>query len=452
MLSRAALLLVLAATCSRAQLSIREAVRIASEQHPDVQQAMEKAAAELAGIRLARTDYLPRVDFLGQVNRATHNNEFGLLEPQPLPVISSISGPVLGTNNNSSVWGSAVGALVSWEPFDFGLRKAKVGVAMATATRAHAAIAVTRLQIGAAAADTFLTIQAAREAADAARAGVERSRVLSTVIGALAQNQLRPGAEASRARAELAAQQTRSIQADQDVAIAKSASEAILGRPLAGELTAPFAARLPAESVEAGTAMTHPSLIVRSAAEEEVKAREMELGREYYPKFSFEGTRYARGTGVLANGQELGGAHGLGPNTQNWAVGMTVTFSLFDFAAIHAKQEIETHDERAAQAVYRETVQELNGEIAKAGFVLQGAQSVAANTPVQLQAAEDTERQATARYQAGLGTIADVADAERLLTQSQIDDRLARLAVWRAVLHVAVAQGDLAPFLDEVSR
>ena len=452
MLRLAAVLAFAGTTCSFAQMSIREAVQIASEQHPVVQQAMEKAAAALAGIRLARTAYLPRTDFLGQVNRATHNNEFGLLEPQPLPVVSSITGPVLGTNNNSSVWGSAVGALVSWEPFDFGLRRSKVAVATAGAARANAEIAATKLQLAAAAADTFLTIQAARETAQAARAGVERSRVLSTVIGALAENQLRPGAEASRARAELAAQQTQSIQADQNIAVARAALEAILGRPLSGDLAAPFAARLPAEAPEAAIPAAHPSLILRSSAEEEVKARERELGREYFPKFDLEGTSFARGTGVLATGHELGGANGLGPNTQNWAVGMTVTFSLFDFAAIHAKQEIELHNERAAQAAYRETLQDLHGEIAKARLTLQGARGVAANTPVQLEAAQDTERQATARYQAGLGTIADVAEAERLLTQSQIEDRLARLNVWRAFLHLAVAQGDLAPFLKETER
>ena len=452
MLRLAAALALVATPLAFAQLTIREAVQIASEQHPGVKQAMEKAAASLAAIRLARTAYLPRTDFLAQLNRATHNNEFGLLEPQPSSVISSITGPVLGTNNNDSVWGSAVGALVSWEPFDFGLRRSKVNIAAAGAARANAEVGVTKLQLAAAAADTFLTIQAAREAAEAARAGVERSRVLNTVIGALAKNELRPGAEASRATAELAAQQTRSILADQDVAVAKAALEAILGRPLASELDASFATRLPAETTGLERPATHPSLLLRTAEMEEVKAREQELDKEYFPKFTLEGTSFARGTGVLANGHDLGGANGLGPNTQNWAVGMSVTFPLFDFAAIHAKQEMEVHNERAAQAGYRQTMQDLNGEVAKARVMLKGARDVAANTPLQLEAAELTERQASARYKAGLGTIADVADAERLLTQSQIDDRLARLGVWRALLHVAVAQGDLTPFLDEAGR
>ena len=61
-------------------------------------------------------------------------------------------------------------------------------------------------------------------------------------------------------------------------------------------------------------------------------------------------------------------------------------------------------------------------------------------------------QQANARYQAGLGTIVEVADAQRLLTQAQIDDALARLGVWRALLGVAAADGDIQPFLAEASQ
>jgi len=46
----------------------------------------------------------------------------------------------------------------------------------------------------------------------------------------------------------------------------------------------------------------------------------------------------------------------------------------------------------------------------------------------------------------------EVAEAQRILTQAEIDDALARLSVWRALLAVAVAEGDLAPYLEEVKR
>ena len=76
---------------------------------------------------------------------------------------------------------------------------------------------------------------------------------------------------------------------------------------------------------------------------------------------------------------------------------------------------------------------------------------MADNTPAVVNAAGDAERQATARYRAGLSTMVDVADAQRLLTQAEIDDALARLAVWRARLNLAAAGGSVEPFLKEVA-
>src|SRR5260370_3717221 len=128
-----------------------QAVQQSVEKSPAVRGSLEQVSAAAAGINLARTAYLPRADFLGQANRATHNNVFGLLFPQS--VIPSMTGPVLGTNSLTSVWGSAVGGLVSWEPVDFGSRKANVETAKATRERAAAEGNVTKLQVATAAAD-----------------------------------------------------------------------------------------------------------------------------------------------------------------------------------------------------------------------------------------------------------------------------------------------------------
>jgi hypothetical protein len=46
----------------------------------------------------------------------------------------------------------------------------------------------------------------------------------------------------------------------------------------------------------------------------------------------------------------------------------------------------------------------------------------------------------------------EVAEAQRLLLQAEIEDNLARLTVWRATLGQALAQGDLQPFLDLVRK
>ena len=429
-------------------LTVGQAVQQALDKYPAVRSSLEQVSAASAGINLARTAYLPRADFLGQANRATHNNVFGLVLPQS--VLPTISGPAQGTNSLSSVWGSAVGTLVSWEPFDFGFRQAAVDTAKATRDRASSEVNVTKLQVSTAAADAFLTIAAAQQTVVAARAGVERARVLDEVIGTLATNQLRPGADASRSRAELAVARTQEIQAEQAVDVARAALAQLLGTGVESIAIEPgILLQLPPVSEIPGQAATqHPLAMAGQSAIAEVKAREKEIDRSYYPRFYLEGSTYARGTGIQPDGRVGGAASGLAPNTQNWALGLNITFPAFDWFSLRAKKEIEVHNERSASAKYDQVLQDVNGAIAKAAAVLQGAIRVAQNTPIQLEAARATEQQATARYRTGLGNISEVAEAQRLLTQAEIDDALARLGVWRGLLGIAAAQGDLTPFLN----
>jgi outer membrane protein len=444
--------LVLLAREASAQLTLDQAVEQAMTKYPAVRASLQQVSAAAAGVNLARTSYLPRADFMAQVNRATHNNVFGLMLPPS--IISPISGPVLRTNSLDTVWGSAVGLLVSWEPFDFGLRRANVGVAHSARDVANAQVAVTRLQAGTAAADAYLTIAAAEQTALGAHAGVDRARVLDQVVETLARNELRPGADASRTRAELALAETQSIQAEQSVEVARAALGQVLGVAAASITIEPGPLlKLPREvPVPALEASQHPVAIAQNAAIEEVKAREKALDRSYFPRFNLEGTGYARGTGIDAAGATGGAASGLGPNIQNWAVGMNVTFPAFDLPSIRARKEVEHYHQLAEAARYDEVIQNINGEMEKANASLAGARRVAGNTPIQLEAARATEQQAAARYKAGLGTIVEVAEAERILTQAEIDDALARLSVWRAMLAVAAAEGDLAPYLEEVKR
>src|SRR5260370_21320836 len=107
---------------SSGAVTITEVVQSALRDYPLIHVTQEELNASAANIRLARTAYLPRADGLVQATRATRNNVFGTMLPQS--TLPSMSGPVIGTNNVGSVWGSATGLLVSCQPFDFGLRHA----------------------------------------------------------------------------------------------------------------------------------------------------------------------------------------------------------------------------------------------------------------------------------------------------------------------------------------
>jgi outer membrane protein len=442
-----------AVAISHAQgMTLGQAVEGALRNYPSIRVSQEQINAAAAQIQLARTAYLPRIDVLAQANRATRNNVFGLLLPQS--TIPSMSGPVLGTNNLGTAWGSAIGGLVTWEPFDFGLREANVTAASAARTQQEAALKRTQFEVAVAAADAYVTLIAAQETVRAAQAGVDRAEVLSRTIGALVNTQLRPGADQSRAEAELAAARTQVIQARQAVDVSRAnLSRFVAIAPAQIIVSAPRLLQAPQQPpVPVLDTAANPLSVEQNAVVEQVRSRLKVLERSYFPRFYLQGAAYARGTGAEVNGNNLGGLNGLAPTTQNVALGLTVTFPVMDRASIRAREAEQSANLRAETARYQQIATDLKARWNAAVATLAGARNVAANTPIQVSAARAATEQATARYQSGLGNIDAVAEAQRLLAQAEIDDALARLAVWRGLLGIAVAAGDLQPFLAEANQ
>ena len=208
--------------------TLDQAVQYAVDHYPTVRAALEQINVSTAGVSVAKSAYLPRLDSLWQSNRGTVNNIFGQVLPQS--VIPAMSGPVLPSASGGSVWGSAAGALFSWEPFDFGLRRGRRSPAPRPAVaRARAGEALTRLDVQTAVGAAFLSIVGAQRAVAALQADVDRRDLLSRAVHTLVDNQLRPGAEASRSDAERAAAQTRLIQAQQAVTLAQISLARVLG-------------------------------------------------------------------------------------------------------------------------------------------------------------------------------------------------------------------------------
>ena len=311
-------------------MTVAQAVDAALRNYPSIEVSQEQINAAAAGIQLARTAYLPRLDALAQVDRATRNNVFGLILPQS--VIPSISGPVLGSNTFGTAFGSALGMLVTWEPFDFGQRRESVAAATATRTQSEAALKRTQFEVSAAAADAYVTLVAAQETVRAAQAGVDRAQIVARTVNAQANAQLRPGADASRANAELAAARTLLIQAEQAVDVARVNVSQFVGLPPAQIAVA--ATRLlqlaPERAASSLDTAANPIAVEQSALIDQLKSQLRILGRSYFPHFYAQASTYARGTGAETNGHLLGGLNGLAPTIQNSALGFTVIFPVMD--------------------------------------------------------------------------------------------------------------------------
>ncbi len=437
--------LALSSLAQDAPLSLKDAVQRASERYPSIQISRDQVNEAAAAISLARTAFLPRVDGIAQVNRATANNVFGLLLPNA--AIPPISGPQIDGDQSRSAFGVALGVLVSWEPFDFGRRQAEVDISSAARARAEAAVTRTKLDVAAAAADAYLTALAAEQAVAAAKAGITRYKEFEVIIEALTKAELRPGADLARIQAESILVETQIIRAEQSVAQAKALLEQYVGAPIKNLDAEPFLkSEAPAPAHSKITA-AHPQLLEQQRSIEEIIARLKFIDKGWYPKFSIQGAAFGRGSGARVTGPFGGFGSGLYPDHGNWALGFTATIPLLDYHQLRARKEIELQRQTREQSRRELIERELSGRLGQANAQLDGARRIAAIAPRQVQSLRSVLEQTQARYRAGLGTLLEVSDAQRQLTQSEIDAALARLSVWRAELAVAYTQGDLAPLL-----
>lgn len=433
-------------------LTIGDAIAAAVAAHPGPAEASVRAEAAAEAVDLARAAYLPKLDAMWQVTRATRNNVFGAFFPQN---VIPISGPVLGTDSFESAWGSATSLIFSAEVFDFGRRGAVVREARAGHDAAVAHAEAARLAAGVRAADLFLTVAGATKVVDADNTTVTRLEQLQHAVGALVSADLRPGADRARVDADLAAARSRLYANEQSLEVARIRLAVAMGQagatPVlnAAPLLSASPASLLADAALADVAM-HPAVREGAAQVAAASAARDAAALAYRPTLLLQGALSARGSGALLDGT-LDNSQGLWPDVPNWTAGVSITFPLFDFGATRARVAQRTSLVTAADARQRALADEATGAAREARVMADAARRIAGTVPMRLKAARDAAAQARARYDAGLTGIVDVVEAEGVLAQANSEAALAALALWRARLALAAAAGDLTPFVAEAA-
>jgi len=430
-------------------LSIADAVAYALGHSPRLKEA--DAGRELTDARstVARDGMLPDVSVTAQVDRATGNVVPGaMFSMRGLP---SVSGPPTGRTFDGGKFGSAVGIGASWDVFLLSRQMAAIDAALAETSRADAETAAVRLDVAFTAADRFVTSVSRGEVVRVAQASVERDRVFATIVRALADQALRPGVDVSRAQAELALTESQLIRAEQNETVARIELAQALGdaRMSVAAAPGPFLARAPANRPVTG--VKHPELVASEAAVAAARARQHSVSLEYLPRLELLGALWLRGSGYFPNGNSEPPGNGLVPDTPNWAAGVAFTWPVLETVAARARTQAEAVNVKINSARLEDLAQLIDAQVLSASAVLDAAKRIATQTPVALSAARAAETQATARYRSGLATVVEVAEAERLLTEAEIQDAEAHLGVWSALLLASRAAGDLAPFLAEAS-
>ena len=431
-----------------APLSLAEALEYAGSHYPSVRAALEEKVATGHDVAVARAAYLPQVNLLWQINRATDNNFTGLLLPQA--VLPSLSGAVL-PQNGQSAWNSGAGVLVTWRPYDFGFRAARVDAARQAEAAAIQAVDLTELQVLDATANAYMNVVAAQSLAGVAKANLDRLHSFTTVIHVLVDNKLRPGVDGAQADAAEALAGTALINALDNVDSQKATLAKLVGRPAGdfGIAAGVLEDSTPRDSRSlSGPIESHPAALQEAARVKQQAAQLRAIHSAYAPQIDVIGSASARGGGTTSTGAFIGVTSGLTPDVDNWAVGLQVTIPLGTYPALHAQEEAQRARLDEERDRYDLTLGDLNEALAQAQTSFAGAQLIAQITPAALAAARQSEGQQRVRYQSGLATVVDVTTAEAALAEAESQDAIARLNVWRALTALGAARGDLSPLRD----
>jgi outer membrane protein TolC len=424
-------------------MTIEQVVAEAVAKHPRIAASRADEDVALARVDEARTRELPGVGVSAQINRSTGNTAPGAFFPtQGFP---PIAGAPRGKALDEGVWQTGVSAWAAWDVLSLARQAAAIDVALAAHTEAAAATDARRLEVAYRAGDAFIQVLEAQEAVRAARASVERAQILVTITRSLVNQALRPGADAARAEAELASGQTQLARAEQALDVRRAQLAEAIGDASAHVDAAPGNLLAPVDDAVALPPVrraAHPDLVQGDATVARAAESRRAVEVEYLPRVDLVAAIWLRGTGYYDSP-----AGGLATDIPNWAAGAAVTWPLLDIPTVRARARAADAAYSAAAARRDEVYLAVSGQLASASAVLQGAVRVAKQTGPALAAASAAEQQATARFKTGLSQVVEVADAQRVLAQADVDDAVARLEVRRALLLLARAAGDLGPFL-----
>ncbi len=442
---------LLAAVPARADvrtMTLEEAIAHARAHQPEVKAALARVAARKAEAEEPRAQRLPVAGVTAQLFGATANNTTGTYVTPGLLDIPRVGGTrVVAPGTMQPYPSTIVAGGVNQELFDFGRIAAQAAAKDALVDVERERAKATTLDVTYSVEEAAFAVLAAKAILKASDDAYDRARVHRDYAKAGVDAGLRPPIELTRAEADLARFDIGRVRARGGLGAAQVTFAATVGvddaaLDLGGAPGAP--PDLPALETAIQQASARDPRILAAVAElraEEQKTRA--IGAEMRPDVSLTATISGRAGGAQASGNgQNADFNGWVPYVPNWDVGVVFGWPLFD-ASVSARQDAS----RAREQVKREEIATVKHDqvaqirIAYANVVV--ARTALPGLDRSVEAARANYAQADARFKSGLGTSVELADAETLRTDADIQLALGQfeLARARAAFGRAIAEG-----------
>ncbi len=439
--------------------TLKGAVEYAEQYYPQMLKGQSEVRAAKTNVTIQKmNEYLPDGLVQYQEILASHNKLTQVFFGSP--VFPAISGPATGSSESMQpVFFAAGGVSVDWAPLDFGLHKARITLAKTLADQVRKNYASTSLDVALTAANAYLDAVIALEQVKAAELNLQSFQQFHQVVHAQVEASLKPGADESLALAQLANAKNNLIRArlSRDLSFANLANAIGLGGKRIDIDSTGIAQQNEPANIQKGQAIFEqvPILQASNAALLAAMAQKKVLDKEYYPVFHFLGGVNVRGSGLsptVAGQRQSSNVSGVLPTVPNYQIAMIINWNFLDIIRLHQEKKVQLERIYQQQQDYNLILQNLRTEDMQARDRVQAALDLAANMPIQVQAAVIATQQAEARYKTGLGSVAQVAQANETLAQSRVQEAIAKVGVWRALVSVASVHGDIQPLLSEADH
>jgi outer membrane protein len=428
-------------------MTMAEAVAYAHEHQPAIRAALARIAAGAADAGIPGGHWLPTVGVTAQLFGMTANNTTGTyVQPSFMDVPRIGATPATATGSMSPFASTLVGVGLRQEVFDFG----RIGAQRAAADALvqidlHDADAQ-RLDVDFAVEEAFFSVLAAKAVIRASDDAYDRSRMHRDLARAGVDSGMRSPIELTRAQADLARFDVGRVRARGGLAVAESVLAAAIGAPdpavdAAGE--APAVADMPALPRALALAQARDPRLASALAElRAAEERTRAVGADLRPDLSLTATLTGRAGGAPPGNAAVPSGDGWIPDVPNWDVGAVLAWPLFD-GTIAARRDAA----RAQEQVWRDemdvTREQEVATVRRAYIQVQVTRSTLVALDSTVVASRANYDQADARFRAGIGNAVELADAEAVRAEAEIQRALGEfdLARSRAAFGRAIAEG-----------
>jgi outer membrane protein len=402
-----------------------------------VRAALSRLDLQQTATQIPRSQWLPFVGASAQLFVGTANNTTGSYVTPGVMDVPRIGGTRVTSPGTFRPYPSTfVGAGVNQELFDFGRIAAQSAAADALVDVEKQRTREVELDVTYDVEEAYFAVLAAKAVVKASEDAVERSRVHRDLAKAGVDAGLRSPIELTRAEADLARFDIGRIRAQGGLLVAQTTFAASVGVDDAAldAAAAPAAPPdLPAlDSAIRGAAARDPRLLAVMAQLRADEEQTRAVGASMRPDLMLTGTLSGRAGGAPPSGNGTAAVgDGWLPSVPNWDLGVVFSWPLFD-GTVSAREDASRAQEQARSA---EVALVRHDEVAQIR-VAYGGVSVARTALPGLQRSVDAAlanySQAEARFKAGLGTSVELADAEAVRTDAEIQLALGQFDLARA--------------------